>query len=776
VVSLAAGIGVTTVVYSVLDGLFLRPLHCHKPREIVRIEAGGFSYPEFEEFRRQCRRLSGVLAETGHGSVVRDGERSSFVLASTVSPNFFNVLGLRPVFGRFFDERGDGRRGEPVVVIGHGLWLRFFGGDTNVFGRTVLLGETPLTVVGVAPKGFRGVDRFFEMDLWYPDGATPIRDPAMRYSFRAYTVMGRLAPGVSRGEAQAEAATIVRRVMPDGQTRHASEAVRVLSIAEHGWDQGGLVMMIVMPVVGLVLLVACANVSGLLLARNEQRRAELALRSALGASRWRLIRQLLGESLLLAIAALAMALPLTYAATGPVSRMILGTAGSASPELPVDHRALTASFLITLVATLAAGALPAVRSTRTDVAPILKGDVPVWGLGRWRFAGRNLLVTGQLALSLVFLVATGLLLIGFTRVLRLDPGFTTRELLVVSFYGMTRHSPDEAHAYYRHLSERLETLPGIVRVSLAVTVPYADTRNSLSRRILVPNPAGGEGTRAFEVRGNVVAGDYFETLGIPRLEGRGFGPGDRVGSPAVVMVSESLARRIWPDRDPIGQVIHLEGSTGELATVIGVVGDIRQSPMEEQSQPFVYSPFEQGLETYAYLLVATSGKAGSMMELVRQEMRQVDPSIVPWQIETLREGMWRKTSNAWAMVGLMITLSSLICLLSVTGLYGLVAYSVACRRQEFGIRMALGAQRRDTLRLVLHHGLFLGLSGAALGSLLALAAGGLIRHNVPGVPSMHLVVLLVAAGVVVFVSLVSSWLPGRQAAGIEPMRVLRCDR
>jgi putative ABC transport system permease protein len=777
VFSLAAGLGVTSVVYSVLDGLFLRPLSCARPREMVRIEAGGFSYPEYEEFQRQCRRLSGVLAETGHGGVLRDGERSSFVLASSVSPNFFSVLELRPELGRFFAEREDGMNHEPVAVISHALWRRFFAGDTNVYGRTVLLGDAPLTVVGVAPKGFRGVGRYFELDLWYPDGAMPSRDPAMRYTFRAYTVMGRLAPGVSRAEARAEAETIVRRVMPGGQTGPWTEPVRVLSETEYGLDQGGLAMLIVMPVVALVLLVACANVSGLLLARNEQRRQELALRSALGASRARLIRQLMTESLILAMGGLTLALPLTYMAVGPVSRMILsGAAGSTTPSLPVDHRALIVTFLIMLLATLVAGGLPALRSTRTDLATVLKGETPVLGFGRWRFAGRNLLVTGQLALTVVFLAATGLLLIGFGRVLRMDPGFTTRELLVVSFYGTHHRSPEEVRAYYRGLEERLQGLPGIGRVSLAVTVPYADVRNSLSRKLFVPRSDDGGGLRAYEVRGNIVATNYFETLGIRRLQGRGFGPDDRTGSPPVVMVSESLARTIWPDRDPIGQVLHLERPTGELATVIGVVGDIRQTPMEEQYQPFVYLPFEQESETYAYLLVATRGKASSLTGLVRQEMGQMDRTIVPWRIETLREGMWRKTSNAWALVGLMVTLSSLICLLSVSGLYGLVAYSVACRRQEFGIRMALGAQRRDTLWLVLRHGLLLGLSGSLLGSLCALAVGGVMRYNLPGVPGTHLPVLIGSAVLVILVALIASWVPGCQASRVEPMRVLRCDR
>jgi hypothetical protein len=304
--------------------------------------------------------------------------------------------------------------------------------------------------------GWHGIST---LDLWYPDEVTPPRDPAMVYTFRAYTVMGRLAPGVSRAQAQAEAETIVRRVLPEGQTRAWDQPVRVLSETEYGWDQGGLVMLLVMPVVGLVLLVACANVSGLLLARHEQRRKELALRAALGASRIRLIRQLMTESLILTLAGLGLALPLIYGSVGPVSRMVLSNAaGSVTPSLPVDHRAWIAAFVLALVAGLTAGWLPALRSARTDLAPILKGDLPVLGMGRWRFTGRNLLVMGQLALALVFLAATGLLMMGFQHVLRLDPGFATRELLIVSFYGMHERSDDAIWAYYRELRERFEAL------------------------------------------------------------------------------------------------------------------------------------------------------------------------------------------------------------------------------------------------------------------------------------------------------------------------------
>jgi putative ABC transport system permease protein len=621
------------------------------------------------------------------------------------------------------------------------------------------------------------VERYFTLDLWYPDEVTPPRDSAMLYTFRAYTVMGRLAPGISRAQARAEAETIVRRVLPEGQTRAWDQPVRVLSETEYGWDQGGLVMLMVMPVVGLVLLVACANVSGLLLARHEQRRKELALRAALGASRIRLIRQLLTESLILTVGGLGLALPLIYVSVGPVSRMILSNAAaSVTPSLPVDHRAWIAAFLLALMAGCIAGWLPALRSARTDLAPILKGDVPVLGMGRWRFTGRNLLVMGQLALALVFLAATGLLMMGFQHVLRLDPGFTTRELLIVSFYGTHQRSDDAIRAYYRELSERFEALPGIVRVSQAVTVPYADARNSLSRAVFVSTPGASDAHRGYEVRGNIVGTNYFETLGIPRSRGRTFAASDRLGSPRVAIVSESLARKAWPDQEAVGQSIHLERPDGELATVVGVVGDIRQSPMEEQYQPFVYLPFDQELETHAYFLVATHGKAERMTSLVQQAMHQVDPEIVPWRIESLRDGLWRKTANAWAMVGLMSTLCGLICLLAVAGLYGLVTYSVACRAQEFGIRMALGAQRRDTLKLVLRQGLVLGLAGVVIGGLLALAAGAFLRHQLPGVPGTHLPVLLGSALLILIVTVIASLIPGRQASRIDPMRVLRCDR
>ncbi len=716
VISLAAGIGVTSVVFSVLDGLFLRPLPCPNPREIVRVEAGGFSYPDYEEFRRQCRRLRGVLATTEHGAVLRDGDRTLFILAGSASPNYFSVLGLQMALGLPFVEGADGRSDEPAAVISYALWRRFFGGDTNVIGRRIVLGTDPLTILGVAPRGFQGVGRFFQLDLWYPDGATQTRDPAMRYGFRGYAVLGRLAPGFSRAQAQAEAETIARRVMPQGSTRSWEQPVRLLS-------------------------------------------------------------QLLMESLILAMAGLACALPLAYLSIGPVSRRILGVApGATTPTLPVDHRALIASFLCALAATLVAGWLPALRSARIDLAPVLKGDTPVVGLGRWRFAGRNLLVMGQLGLSLVFLVATGLLMSGFFHVMRLAPGFSTRELLVVSFYGLHNRPPGEVRSYYHRLSAQLRTLPGILRVSFAETVPYAEARNSLERTVYVPTSNGDGRPGVYEVRGNVVDTNYFDALGIRLARGRCFGPVDRRGSPPVVMVSEGLARSIWGDTEPLGRMIRLGGATGEPATVIGVVGDIRLSPMDERSQPFVYEPFEQSLENSAYLLVATRGEARSVENIVRLQMQRIDPSIVPWRIETLRDGMWRKTSTAWTLVGLMSTLCGLICLLSMAGLYGLVSYSAACRLQEFGIRMALGAQRRDTLRLVLWHGLSLGLAGSTLGAAVALSAGALLQHNLPGVPGMHLPILLGGAVLLILVAVFASWIPARLAARVDPMIVLRCDR
>jgi predicted permease len=776
VLSLAAGIGVTSTVWSVFDGLFFRPLACHKPREIVRVNAGGFSYPEYEEFRRQCQRLSGVLAETGHGAILQDREQSQFVLASTVSPNFFSVLGIRPSLGEFFAERPGAPETEPVMVISEGLWRRFFASDVNVIGRSVELSDRPVRIVGVAPAGFKGVDRQWSFDVWYPEGTSPSRDASMLYSFRAYTVMGRLAPGVRAKEAQAEAETIVRRVMPGGVTRQWDQPVRIQSEMEYGWEQGGLMILIVMPVVGLVLLVACANVSGLLLARNEQRRRELAVRSALGATRLRLIRQLLTESMLLAAGGMLLAMPLTLWAVRPVSRLILGPGSEAVDHvLTADHRVLVVTSLLTLASTVMAGLLPAIRSARVDLSPVLKGDVPVVGVGRWRLAGRHLLVVGQLSMSVVFLAATGLLAVGFFSVLRLDPGFTTRELLVVNFFGLHDREPELTRGYYRALIERLEALPGVLRVSMAVAVPYIEGQTSLARTVYLPVVGAGERRPGFEVRANIVEPNYFKTLGIRQVRGRDFRPEDDARSPLVVIVDETLARRLWPGEDPLGKTLRV-GTSASESTVIGVVGDIRQAPMEEQRQPFVYVAFRQETETYAHVLMATSGKAGSIINLVRNEMRALDPEIVPWRTQTLEEGMWRRTSNAWALVGLMSTLCAMIFLLSVAGLYGLVAYSVACRTQEFGIRMALGARRSETLKLVMRHGLGLAVVGAGLGVMFALAAGGLLRSNLPGVPGTHGWILMGSAGVVVLVVMLACLVPARQAMRIDPLEVLRCDR
>jgi predicted permease len=772
VFSLAAGIGVTSLVYSVMDGLFFRPLPIPKPREVVRLSGDGFSYPEYQEYQRQCRYLKGVAAVTSHGAVLRQGDQSHFVIAGPVSPNYFTVLGLRSILGSVFAERSNGQGSDASVVISYDVWKGFFSGDTNIIGKTVLLSDSPLTVVGVAPRKFVGVERFQSQDLWYPDDASSLRNPAFRFTYRGYSLLGRLAPGITRQQAQAEAQTIVRRVLATGTTQPMNQPVKLQSESEYGWEQGGLIILIVMPVVGLVLLVACANVSSLLLARNEQRRSELAMRSALGASRWRLIRQLLTESWLLAFGGMALALPFAVWAIRPVSMMILRGGVSLTDEpFPLDHRALVVTSLVALLSTVMAGLLPAIRATRVDLAPVLKGDAPAFVLGRWRFAGRSVLVIGQLALSLVFLAATGLLLIAFLGMLRLDPGFTTRELLVVSFFGLHKHEPAQVRTYYRDLAERLQSMPGILHTSFAAAVPYIDGTTSLGRRIFTPNNRQG-----LEVRANIVETNYFQTMGIRLVMGRSFGQDDAPGSRRVVLVNESLARKLWPQEDPVGKEIRLQQLDGPSATVIGVVRDIRQSPMEEQYQPFIYLSFRQEQETEAYLMVATSGKANAARNIVRSEMRALNRDVVPWRMETLEEGLWRRTSNAWAMVGLMSVLCGLTCVLSVSGLFGLVAYSVACRTQEFGVRMALGAQRFDTMKLVLRQGLLLGSAGAACGVLLALAVGGLMRHMLPGVPGVHFPLLAGATGLVLLVAALASLVPARQAMRIDPLRVLRCDR
>jgi len=416
------------------------------------------------------------------------------------------------------------------------------------------------------------------------------------------------------------------------------------------------------------------------------------------------------------------------------------------------------------------GLLPAIRATRGDLSPVLKGEIPAITVGRQRFSGRSLMVVGQLALSLAFLVATGLLAQGFLRVLRADPGFQVKELLVVNPFGIDEKDEARARQYYGELMERLRALPGIQHVSLAARVPFCIGRAAVKKRVCFPGTSKSGGRTSGEIEVNIVETNFLQTMG---LRGRAFSERDDASNTRVVIISEAMARKYWPEKDPLGQTFHLNGPDGPSASVIGVAADVKQRWLGETPEPFFYLSWRQEKETGLALLVATTGNAIQSENLVRREMRAVNENIVPWNVQTLKDGIWKTMAHFWTLGSLLATLCLMAFLLAIAGLYGIVSYSVARRTPEIGIRMALGAQRSDILRLILRQGLRLSVCGVALGLLLTYASWVLLRRGLTGFPSLDPLVLTVASLLVVVVALAASFIPARRASRVDPMTVLR---
>ena len=549
VLSLAIGIGLNATVFTALNAAFLRPLPFSNDHEIVRITWPSFSYPDYLELKEQSRTLSGVIAVSGYGATLNRDGRTEHLNGSAVSLNYFQVLGIKPHIGRFFSPESQPSVHEPTVVLSYSLWQRCFQRDPQICGKTIWLSNESYTVLGVTPKKFSGVDRFPPVDIWYP--ADVWGDMGKSASF---SLLGRLAPGMGVEAALAEVDMIVDGlgINLTNPYNGRSLKVRVESESDVVKQYGTLVSM-VMSVAALALLVACANVSGLLLARNESRQHEIAIRRALGSSRLRLLRQLLTESLLLSFLGTVLAVLLARWAVSVLPALMPDMIFKILPELRLDRRVLTMMFMLMGLATLFFGLIPALRVTRIDPAMHIKANVSS-SHGKRRTFGRNTLIIGQLAVSLVFLATTGLFMRGYVKGFSMDFGFQNKEMLLIKLYpgefGLNRN---QAQAYYTKLIEHVEAMPTVKQVSLASLVPFSPSGGGRRKQVTVPGDNTDVSQQGTPWRYNVIHPDYFKTMGISIRQGRVFTERDCISNAKVAMISETAARRFWADKDPVGE-------------------------------------------------------------------------------------------------------------------------------------------------------------------------------------------------------------------------------
>jgi predicted permease len=795
ILSLALGIGANATVFSLANAVLLRPLPVRDPGRLVALHTVTpdvpfhlqISWQNFRDLRERVRTLSSLIA-TGPATVsLSGGGRPEQVFGQMVTGDYFGVLGVKPALGRGFLPEEDRTPGShPVVVLGDGLWRRRFGGDRGIVGRTIRMNGEAFTVVGVAPPGFRGLQPLNSPELWVPMMMYPRVMPGrLRPYFEVrgaplLGVVGRLAPGRTLEQARQELESVSAALAaehPQVNERRTVVPLPLLDTVGGPDEHAGYVRAagLLLALVGAVLLIACANLANLLLARSAGRRPEMAVRLSLGSSRGRLVRQLLTESLLLVLAGGLAGLLLAAWA-----RRLVPLLGSPylpdALEIPIDGRVLAFTLGISVLTGLLFGLAPALQAGRADLAAGLGNRAREAAPGRLgRFGFQGLLVALQIALSLVALAGAAAFLRSLANARSIDPGFDHERLLVLSF-DLDGAGYDEARGrdLLRRMTERLEAVPGVRSAAVGENLLLVEPG---LRRAVAPD--GGTLTAdsgpPIIVQTNAVSPAYFDTMGIRRLRGRGFTGADRDGAPAVVVINRTMAERLWAGEDPVGRRFRFLGPDEPEREVVGVVEDSRYNELGEEPQLYVFLPLAQAWSSAVSLHVRTEGDPEDLLAAVRREVQAVVPQVPLVDVRPMSRvldlELWAPRTGA----ALFSLLGGVALLLSLVGVYGVTAYGVAQRWREIGIRSALGARHGDVQRLFLRRGMAAVIAGLALGLAGALALSRWISSMLYDVAATDPVLLGSAALLLTGAALLATWIPSRQAARVPPAVVLRQD-
>ncbi|MFI5234920.1 MAG: ABC transporter permease [Gemmatimonadales bacterium] len=797
ILTLGLGIGANSAMFGVVDQLYFRPpAHVTDPDRLVRINVtrtmppfgtrtnGIATYPRFADFRDRARSLTGAAAFAGTPFSLGLGEHAERVQGELVTGNFFALLGVKPERGRFFTPQEDvPATAAHVAVLSHEFWHREFAEAPDIVGKTLQLGRASYTVIGVAPAGFSGIE-LSQPDVWVPmSAAAPeVAWPGALTCEGCYwlSTVARLAPGVSLAQAASEGTALYRTHVPVGKggsfSPGDSTATITLSSVHQALgprpDESARLAIWLAAVCAIVLLIACANVANLLLARAVQRRREIAVRVALGSGRGRLIRQLYTESALLALLGGAAAIVVTLWA-GPALHTFLipDAAGGA----PLDLRALLFTAGAVIVTTLLAGLAPALHAGVPDLSSALKTGAREGGSQRSLL--RSGLLVGQVALTLVLLTGAGLFIRSLRHVRGLRLGFDPGQVIVASVdlesLGYKRPAID---ALYQQIRARVEQVPGIAGVSLSIGTPF---QSSYAVDLEVP---GLDSFPSLTTGGpyiSAVTPDYFRTMGTLVRRGRSFTEADNAGGQRVAMVSETFAKLAWPGQEPLGKCLKVGFKNAPCSEVVGVVEDARRNEVKEELNAQYFIPLAQSDSVFSggvsSLLVRTVGPADQMEGAVRREVQAVSAALPYPQIDPMPR-LYADQLRPWELGSSLFTLfGGLGLLLAAIGLYGVLSYVVSQRTQEIGIRIALGSSRQDVLSLVMGQGLRVTTVGLVLGIVGALLAGQAIASLLYGVSPHDPLVLMSVAAILVLVAAVASWLPARRAAQVDPMIALRYE-
>jgi predicted permease len=796
IVSLALGIGANTAMFSYVDAVLLRPLPVPDSGRIVEVDStspgtrlGRLSYPDYIDLRDHTKTLDALACYDFFlaGIAAQVNQVPKYSLDASVSGNFFSGLRIQPVLGRGFRAEEDTVAGRDLVaVISYHMWDREFARDRSVLGRSIRVNGSAFTVIGVAPENFTGPQAFVNPDVYIPmhayqqavPGASP--DYLASRASRHAVLLGRLTPGASVTQAQSELRTMARALAAQYPEANRDRTVTVLDYVRARFENDSVdaaLSLTLLGITGLVLLIACANVANLLLGRGTARAKEIAIRMAIGASRGALVRQLLTESLLLAVAGGLAGIGLGYLGVTFLQAIPIPSDFPLSLGTEMDLRLLAFSLIVSLATGVAFGLVPALRATRGDLASTIKssdsGPARV-SILRGLVSGRNVLVTAQLALSVILLVISADCILGFQAAWRIDPGFRVDHTLFFSLDpNIQRYDEAKTRDFYKRLTDTLRDSGGVNAVSMSSSIPFSTAQTQRKYLAEGAQPrASGDAPSAVSYK---VDDHFFPVMETKLVRGRGFDSRDTAKSPRVAVINETLADKLFGKTDPIGRRFRLDSADGPELQVVGVAKQGIYAYWAEPAQEAVWTPFSQDYSSQMYVEMRTAGDPASLAPVVREQVRSLDPDMPIFRVSTMASFFHDRAMLGPRLIAQIVTATGVMGLfMAVIGLYGVVAYAVSRRTREVGIRLAIGATPARVMRMVLKQGAVFTAIGLAIGLALVIPlARKVVPNFVVGANPLGAIVLLGVPAVLAAATMAACWIPARRAARVDPARALR---
>lgn len=782
VLTLALGIGGSTAIFTVVDAALLRGLPYRSPERLYHLwertpqqeySKREFSYPDYQDYQKNSV-FEGLAAYSGGGAILGGTQDPEPVNAPQVSANFFSVLGVNPYLGRTFQGGEDQQNGPKVVVLGYGLWQRRFGANAAVIGQQAMINSDSYTIIGVLPATFQFALR--PADLWLP--YQPTKNQLTRRFMHGTNLIGRLKPGVSESQAETDVAIIAGRIEQQYNDSHAGTKARLVPLQEEVVGAVRPILFVLLGAVGFVLLIACANVASLLLTRSLARQKEVAIRTALGATRWRVIRQLLTESLLLSLVGGCAGLLIAYLGVPALVAALPTTQLNAMPflkSIQVDWRILAFSFGLSVLTGLLFGLAPALQSSRLNLNESLKEG------GRNASAGgshrlRSALVVSEIALAVVLLIGAGLMMRSLLRLLQVDVGFKTQNLLTMTVIAPTAKykSPNEWVAFNGQLMDQIRSLPGVDGIG---TVSVLPVNSGNTTRFMVDGDPVPQPGHEIESNIRIVNDTYFKTLGVSLLSGRTFDQRDTANSPGVVIIGKTIADKIFAGRNPVGMRIKYPSTDSQADLIIGVVSDVKITGLDEAIRPVLYYPFSQSASPFANLVIRTTADPNTLAAAVRNQIHNVEAGTAIFGVQSMDQMISETPASFMRRFPtlLIAIFAGVALLLASIGIYGVVSYSVSQQTHYIGVRMALGARPVDILKMVMKEGLLLAVAGVSVGVVVAFGVTRLLSTLLFEVKAHDAATFAIVVSALFVVALLACWIPARRATRVDPLIALRYE-